>query len=363
MVPDGAGGAGADCWGGERKLHSALLESGERREMTAAAIPSTRRTVAVTGATGFVGRHLVAELTRRGRAVRALAHSPGSAGALPVAGVSVVEGDLFAPGVLQRLVTGVDAVVHLVGIRREGEGRTFERMHVEATARVVAAMRQNGVSRLLHMSALGADPDGASAYQRTKFSAEKLVRASGLDWTIFRPSIIHGPDGEFVQMVKGWATGRKAPWFFLPYFQRLDAGLDRPPFPPPSPEIPKAQPVYVGDVARAFADALDRAGTVHEVIALGGPDELAWPEMLTTLRDAMPLAKKAIRPIGLPAPIAIAKARVAGLLGLAGALPYSVSDAQMGSIDNVCANDKARATLGFDPLPLGEAVRSYASSI
>ncbi|MGP1310696.1 MAG: NAD(P)H-binding protein, partial [Phycisphaerales bacterium] len=223
--------------------------------------------------------------------------------------------------------------------------------------------RASGVSRYIHMSALGADPDGASGYQRTKFAAEKLVRASGLDWTVFRPSIIHGPDGEFVQMVKGWATGRKAPWFVLPYFTRLDVGLDKPPFPPPEPEIPKAQPVFVGDVASAFADALDRPESLGEIIPLGGPDEMTWPEMLTTLRDAIPLAKKKMPAVGLPAPVAIAQARVAGLLGFSDALPYSVSDAQMGAEDNVCAIDKARSTLGYSPSPFAETVNAYGKDI
>jgi NADH dehydrogenase len=261
------------------------------------------------------------------------------------------------------LAAGADTMIHLVGIRREVGGQTFERLHVEATRRALDASRHAGASRYLQMSALGADPDGVTGYQRTKFAAERLVRASGLDWTIFRPSIIHGPDGEFVQMVKGWATGRKAPWFVMPYFTRLDVGIDKPPFPPPSPEIPLAQPVFVDDVARAFADAMDRPDSIGEVIALGGPDAMTWPDMLKTLRDAMPLAKKSIRPVGLPAPVAIAQARAAALLGFGDALPYSVSDAQMGSQDNVCALDKARATLGYEPRSFAETVEAYGDRV
>jgi NADH dehydrogenase len=331
--------------------------------MSSAASTSSRRTVAVTGATGFVGRHIVAELTRRGHAVRALTRSPGAADALPISGVSIVEGDIFDRDAMSLLAAGADTMIHLVGIRREVGGQTFERLHVEATRRALDASRHAGASRYLQMSALGADPDGVTGYQRTKFAAERLVRASGLDWTIFRPSIIHGHDGEFVQMVKGWATGRKAPWFVMPYFTRLDVGIDKPPFPPPSPEIPLAQPVFVDDVARAFADAMDRPDSIGEVIALGGPDAMTWPDMLKTLRDAMPLAKKSIRPVGLPAPVAIAQARAAALLGFGDALPYSVSDAQMGSQDNVCALDKARATLGYEPRSFAETVEAYGDRV
>lgn len=331
--------------------------------MSRAPSTSSRRTVAVTGATGFVGRHIVAELTRRGHAVRALVHNTPKADSLPISGVTIVEGSVFDRAAMTRLAQGADALIHLIGIRREQGAQTFERMHVDATRRALDAAREAGVRRFIQMSALGANPDGKSPYQRTKFGGEQAVRASALDWTIFRPSIIHGPDGEFVQMVKGWATGRKAPWFVLPYFQRLDVGLDKPPFPPPEPEIPKAQPVFVGDVARAFADALDRHETVGEVIALGGPDELEWPAMLTTLRDAIPLAKKSIRPVGLPAPIAIAQARVASFLGFGNVLPYTVSDAQMAAEDNVCALDKARAQLGFEPRAFAPTVQDYGPSV
>ncbi len=325
--------------------------------------PSTRRTVAVTGATGFVGRHLVAELTRRGHAVRALVHTPSSADTLPISGVTIVEGSVFDRAAMARLAKDADVLIHLIGIRREKGEQTFERMHVEATRRAIDAARDAGVTRFIQMSALGADPDGKSPYQRTKFAGEKAVRASDLDWTIFRPSLIHGPDGEFVQMVKGWATGRKAPWFVLPYFQRLDVGLDKPPFPPPEPEIPKVQPVFIDDVARAFADAIDRDGTIGEVIALGGPEELEWPDMLRTLRDAIPLAKKSIPVVGLPAPVAIVQARIASFLGFGSVLPYTVSDAQMAALDNVCALDKARAQLGFEPHALAPAAQEYAPSV
>lgn len=330
---------------------------------SAPARANDRLTVAVTGATGFVGRHLVAELVRRGHRVRALVRTQSRAESLPVSGVTPVEGDLFDRPSMSRLVEGAHAAIHLVGIRRETGAATFERLHVEATGRAVDAARAAGVRRFLQMSAIGANPDGRSAYQRTKFAAEMLVRRSGLDWTIFRPSIIHGADGELVQMVKGWATGRAAPWFVLPFFSRITVDPAKPPFPPPTPEVPVVQPVYVGDVAWAFAEALERDESVGEVIALGGPEAIGWPEMLTTLRDATPLAKKNIRPVGLPAPIAIAQARAAGVLGFGDALPFSVSDAQMGSEDNTCSLERAKAKLGFEPRPFAETVASYGPSI
>ena len=116
------------------------------------------------------------------------------------------------------------------------------------------------------MSALGSRPDAVATYHRTKFEAESYVRASGLDWTIFRPSLIHGPRGEFMTMEAGWARGRRAPFLFMPYFGggllgRRDGGL--------------VQPVYVRDVARAFADALENPATIGEVYLIGGPDAMS----------------------------------------------------------------------------------------
>jgi NADH dehydrogenase len=120
------------------------------------------------------------------------------------------------------------------------------------------------------MSALGTRPDGVSEYHKTKWQAEELVRSSPLAWTIIRPSLIHGPQGEFMQMEAKWARKRAAPFLFMPYFGagligRGGAGL--------------VQPVYVPDVARAFVDALENLATIGKSYALAGSQRLSWPQM------------------------------------------------------------------------------------
>ena len=322
------------------------------------------KTVAVTGATGFVGRHLCRELTARGHAVRALVRDQTKASRmLPASGaVEHVVGDAHDSDAVAKLVDGVDACAHLIGIIREAPaGQTFHRIHAGATHRIVEACTRAGVRRYLHMSALGASPDGPAEYQKTKFEAERLVINSGLDWTIFRPGLIHGPDGEFFQQLKGWAEGRAQPFLFMPYFSRVQMNGPPTPFNPPRFEAPTVAPVYVGDVAKAFAEALDRPQAVREVFPLSGPELITWPEMLRTVRDTLPQGKKELRAVGVPGPIAAAQAKLASAVGLGQLLPFDEGMAAMGSRDSFADLHKAREMLGFDPEPFEQSLRRYAA--
>lgn len=311
--------------------------------------------IGVTGATGFVGRHVAAELIRRGYAVRALtrdlnkarsAFPAGSLGSGP-GKIEVVLRDAFNDGAMRSLTRGAFALVHLIGIRRETRGVSFRRTHVEATRRALDAAREGGCARFLHMSALGVRPGSKTEYQRTKHEAEVLVRESGLGWTIFRPSLIVGPGGEFAEMVRAWATRKAPPYVFMPYFERVEPTSN--PLMPVRAVVPKAQPVHVADVAFAFAEALGRGQSVGEVYTLGGPEAMAWPDVLIAMRDATPGALKSVGPMALPAGLGVAMARGAALVGLADALPFGPSDPEMASEDNVCSNAKAREHLGFSP--------------
>src|SRR3954465_860627 len=197
-------------------------------------------TVFVTGASGFVGEAVVEELLERGYEVNALVHRrPIVSGG---GRVHSIDGDLFDPKLLERGMRGASAVIHLVGIIFEHRysGITFQRMHFDGTRAVVDAAKVAGVKRFVHMSALGTRMDAASDYHKSKFAAEQYVRASGLDWTIFRPSMIHGAKGEFMEMVNKWVHKKAPPFFAMPYFKGQKRGG--------SPQI---QPIFVKDVARA----------------------------------------------------------------------------------------------------------------
>jgi len=157
--------------------------------------------VLITGATGFVGRAVCEAVVREGHSVRGMARgSRSQALETPDAGMDWFRGSVLSPDDLRRALQGCDAVIHLVGIIGEIGDQTFERVHQEGTLRVVEAALSSGVRRMIHMSALGTRPAAVSRYHQTKWAAEEAVRGSGLDWTVFRPSVIYGPGDGFVNL-------------------------------------------------------------------------------------------------------------------------------------------------------------------
>jgi len=328
---------------------------------------SSTSTVAVTGASGFVGRYVVRELLARGHTVRALVRDSAKAREVLPKAPQLVVGDVDDLDRVDALLKGADACVNLIGIIREtrprGErARTFQRLHVDATRRLVARCEALGVRRFLQMSALGVKPDGVSEYQRTKFEAESIVKLSTLAWTIMRPSLIHGPDGEFIKMAKGWVTGAGAPYIFLPYFTR---GVQdyRVPLGPVDPVDPKIQPIAVEDVASAFAAALESPNAVGEIYNLAGGEVLTWPVMLRFIRDRTPGANERLQPWGLPGAVAAIAAKAASFIGLDRLLPFDAGQARMGAEDSIATTDKAREDLALDPRPFRAAFAAYAPQI
>lgn len=251
------------------------------------------RRVCVVGGSGFVGRHLLEALCAARYLVTVPTRSRERAKAsvlLPT--VDVVDANVHDPAVLAKQFEDADAVINLVGVLHNGRGNGgFEAAHVGLTRKVIAACMQSGVRRYIHMSALGADIDGPSLYQRSKGAAEKLVRDSQLAWTIFRPSVIFGCDDSFLNM-----------------FARLNAML-------PVIFLAKAdarfQPVFVEDVAAAFARSIDDVSTVGHSYDLGGP-------RVHTLREMVALVGRLTghpRPIiGLPDSLSYLQACVLELL-------------------------------------------------
>jgi NADH dehydrogenase len=289
---------------------------------------------------------VIDELVARGYRVNALVNRRK----LDRSDVQSIEGGLFSDRALDEGMRGVDAVIHLVGIimERPSNGITFERMHFEGTRRVVDAAKRNGVKRYVHMSALGSRPDAVSNYHKTKYRAEEYVRGSGLDWTIIRPSFIHGPRGEFMQMEAKWARGKAPPFLFMPYF---GAGLMG------RGGAGNLQPVYVGDVARAFADALEKTRMIGEVYPIGGPDVVTWPQMHHLVSRAIIGRERAA--VALPAWYAKAITHVVP----APLLPFNRDQVIMSQEDNTCDLSKFVDAFGWTPRGFEESVTSYASQL
>ncbi len=223
--------------------------------------------VAVTGATGFVGRHVVRELLRRGVLPVAAARDPSRARNLLPEGVEVRRADL-SPESLEMAFAGCDAVVHLVAVIVERGEETFDSVNVGGTQAAVEAARRAGVTRFVHMSAFGAGPDPRFPYLRSKWLGEEVVRGSGLAWTILRPSVILGEGAGFLHPILTLA--RFSPVYPLPLGGRT-----------------RFQPVAAADVAEAVARCLERGETVGKELDLGGPEVLTFREITERiLREA-----------------------------------------------------------------------------
>lgn len=226
--------------------------------------------ILLLGGSGFIGIHLASRLARDQHQVTVLSRRAVG----PLGGVGYVTGNAVTGQGLAEAASGQDAVVYLVGIIRETRGQSFHQAHVEGVANTVAAMNSSGVTRLIHMSALGARPGTGSRYFETKAEAEELVRSSKLDWTIFRPSLVFGPgDNFFGTVLKGLV---KAPAPFIP--QIGDGSF---PF----------RPIWVGDAAEAFAQSLTNPETIGQAYNLVGPREYTFRELLLLVRNTLGLHK------------------------------------------------------------------------
>lgn len=244
--------------------------------------------VFLTGATGFVGRQVAVRLLKDGHSVKCLTRRADSEtmvqlqelGAEPAVG-DILDAELLAAG-----AAGCEAVMHLVGIIFERHGASFDEIHVQGTYNALAAASLAGATRFIHMSALGAGPDSTSGYHRTKWTAEEIVRASGLDYTILRPSIIYGRGGEFIHMLASQIR-------LLPVVPVIGNGRYR------------MQPVSVKEVAACFSACLGNDRTRNQVYEVGGQDQLSYDDLIDTLCLVLDKARFKIHiPVVLVRPVA-----------------------------------------------------------
>ena len=224
--------------------------------------------VLLIGGSGFVGGWIASRLSERGvRVTIPTRHRENTKKLITLPMVSMVEANVHDPQTLVQLMQGQDAVINLVGILHDKDSRLpygtgFAAAHVDLPRKIVAAMRQSGVRRLVHMSALKAALDAPSEYLCSKGEGETLVCAAmrDLDITVFRPSVIFGPDDAFLNL-----------------FARL---IKLFPILPLGGGAARFQPVFVGDVATAFSDCLTDTATFGQVYDLCGPKVYTLREMV-----------------------------------------------------------------------------------
>jgi NADH dehydrogenase len=293
--------------------------------------------VTVIGATGFVGRHVVARLTASGHAVRAVSRGGGRLGGwgrevVPLAAdVETGEG-------LGAALTGVDGVVHLAAIPRETGGRRFESVNVDGVRHAVEAARAAGVRRFVHLSVLGAAEDPKLRYLHSKCRGERIVRESGLDWVVLRPSLLFGEGDGFFNLVrvtlKWWSPGVVAI---------------------PGDGSTRFQPLSVEDLAVAVERSLLDPGFVGSVLELGGPEYVTYRQIVDRVMAATGMRRLKL---GLPISLLSALTTVTDRV-----LPiFPVSHDQISSLQrpNYTDLDAYQRAFGARPRPfdisyLGEA--------
>ena len=295
------------------------------------------RHAVVFGGSGFVGRYIVKRLAQRGATVAVAGRHAGEAGYLQPMGdvgqIALLPGSITDAAFVRRAVAGADTVVNLVAILAEGGGQRFEALHGAGAALVAEAAAAAGAARLLHVSALGADPASTSRYARSKAAGETAVRAHFPAATILRPSVVFGPEDEFFNRFAKMA-------FDFRVVPLIGGG------------VTKFQPVYVGDVADAALAALDSPSAAGRVFELGGPAIYSFRELMElTLRlieqaDADTAFKEHVL---LPIPFALAA--IIGAVGqfLPGA-PITLDQVRLLRHDNVVSPGAAGfAELGIEP--------------
>ena len=290
--------------------------------------------ILLTGATGFVGPRIVHALRAEARPVRALVRDESAGEPLRELGCETVVGDMTDLASLRRAVEGCDTVVHLVAILT-GKPEDFERVMSQGTRDLVAAAQDAGIRRFILMSALGTDERTRSLvpYYGAKWEMEQVVKASGLEHVIFRPSFVFGPGGGALAQFRRIAK-------LAPVTPIVGSGTQR------------IQPIWIDDVAAYFAAAVDKPEAANRTFELGGPDVVTWNEFWSRLKKALGVRRPSVH---LPFGLMRLQATVLERLPKPPVTRDQLTMLEVG--DNVVSSSDAVDTFGLSLLPLDEQLR------
>jgi NADH dehydrogenase len=295
--------------------------------------------ILVTGATGFVGGHVVHALRADDRPVRALVRDRRKGGErLEAWGCDVVEGDVTEPETLRTATEGCDAVVHLVAIR-QGRPEQFQRVMVDGTRNLIAAAREAGAGRFVHMSALGVSEETKDLvpYFGAKWQMEQDVQAGQIPHVIFRPSFIFAKDGGILPTFAKLAR-------LTPVTPIMGAGRQR------------IQPIWADDVAAYFSTAVDLDGAAGRTFELGGPDAVTWNEFWQRLKRVRRMRRPSVHmPMSLMRMNALVTERLPGNIPLTRDLLKMLEAG-----DNVVTDTSAVDVFGLPLVALDEQLRRAA---
>ncbi|GER82990.1 oxidoreductase [Thermogemmatispora aurantia] len=292
--------------------------------------------ILITGATGFIGRHLVQRLVERGERPRCLVRDRHRAAQLlPVEHVELVEGATTRPVSLEPALRGVDTVIHaafMTADRKQSAGNTYEGTNVAGTTNLVNAALVAGVRRMIEISGLGTRPDRPGSYMQGRYLAEEVLKKSALEWSIVQPSVLFGRGAPFF---KGLADLIRS----APVVPLIGGGSLR------------FQPIYVEDVVSVVLHLLDDpAGSRNRTFVIGGPEYYTFAQIINLLMETLHVRRPA-----LPLPLFLARIGATAMELVLPKPPITRAALTLFTFDNITALDAVERQFGFQPLSL----RSY----
>lgn len=301
----------------------------------------TDKPVVVTGAAGLVGARTCAVLSDRGWKVRAIVRNPAKAAErLGQLRIEIRSGDVRDPEFMRGALRGADAIVHLAAIAIEKRGETYQETNAQATETLLDACRTESVTRIVYMSQNGADSSSRFPFLRSKGIAEDAVKASMLRWTVLRPSVIFGPNDEFVNV--------------LARLVRLSPII----YPLPGGGTARFQPIAVGDVARSIATCLEDDTTVGRSFSIGGPAPLTLRQMTERILVAMNASR-----ISVGVPVSVLRPIVALMQNLLPHPPVTTGLLDLLEVDNAVSPNDLVSELGIRPVPFAPEELLYLRKI
>lgn len=287
-------------------------------------------TTLITGANGYIGRHLVARLVAQGERPRCLVRQGTRADPLPVDNIAIVSGDITAPPSLPAAVEGVDAIVHLASVVanvKESGSVSYAKINDQGTANLVKAAQTAGVKHFIYLSGINTVPGGEGSYIRTRWNAEQHVKQSGIPYSILEPSILFGDHAPFFVALADLA--KRAPVMPVPGDGRL-----------------RFQPVWVEDVVTCITTLLAEGGK-DETIQIGGPEFYSYDDLLD-----MVLKATGRRRLKLHLPLPLMKAGAAAMQTVLPKPPATTATFELFTSDNVATLDAIPKRFGFEPRSL-----------
>ncbi len=291
--------------------------------------------ILVAGGTGFIGSNIVKELVKRNHKVKALVHTGANLSRIKNLNLEFANGDITDINSLEKPFTDVKIVYNAIGIIQETKRANFDSIHVLGTKNLIEMANKVGVEYFVQISSLGTRPNAVSRYHQTKWKAEQSVVSSGIPYTIFRPSVVFGPDDKFINMLARMIQ-------YTPIFPLIDSGGA------------KMQPVFVGDLARCAVDCLNNPQAKNKIIEIGGPERFTLEEIIDLIKEY-----RGFKRLKLKIPYKLMFGISKTLESFIWRVPVSTEQLIMLKEDNTCDNSEAEKVFKIKFTSLKEELKYY----